>query len=363
MSTSISFEKVAECLYRNPSSRAYYALVKVKGKQHKRSLKTTELAEAKRKLRDYRAEVEVTTPGAGKVTVRDVCQKYLRTVKDQAGKTQFNKEIMLAKAEKHMGDKPVRNLKKSDVLEWLASLPIGTSWRNQHLRAIRAALKLAVDDGTIYRSPLEGVKEKKVSRPIRTTPTLEEFQAIVDSIRSQLQSDTREESADYVEFMGLAGLGQAEAASLTWGDVSFDRGQMITYRHKTKQGFAVPIYPQVLALLEKRWKRATGLNSGKSPAPDTKVFSVRDAKVAIASACKRLGLTHYSSRSFRRLFITMAIERRIDVKVIAEWQGHKDGGKLILDTYSHVRPAHSAEMAKLMTMEKPSNVIPMEGVA
>jgi hypothetical protein len=59
----------------------------------------------------------------------------------------------------------------------------------------------------------------------------------------------------------------------------------------------------------------------------------------------------------------MAIERRIDVKVIAEWQGHKDGGKLILDTYSHVRPAHSAEMAKLMTMEKPSNVIPMEGVA
>ena len=363
MSTSISFEKVAECLYRNPSSRAYYALVKVKGKQHKRSLKTTDLAEAKRKLRDYRAEVEVTTPGAGKVTVRDVCQKYLRTVKDQAGKTQFNKEIMLAKAEKHMGDKPVRNLKKSDVLEWLASLPIGTSWRNQHLRAIRAALKLAVDDGTIYRSPLEGVKEKKVSRPIRTTPTLEEFQAIVDSIRSQLQSDTREESADYVEFMGLAGLGQAEAASLTWGDVSFDRGQMITYRHKTKQGFAVPIYPQVLALLEKRWKRATGLNGGKSPAPDTKVFSVRDAKVAIASACKRLGLTNYSSRSFRRLFITMAIERRIDVKVIAEWQGHKDGGKLILDTYSHVRPAHSAEMAKLMTMEKPSNVIPMEGVA
>ena len=363
MSTSTSFEKIAECLYRNPSSRTYYALVKVKGKQHKRSLKTLDLAEAKRKLRDYRAEVEVTAPGAGKVTLRDVCQKYLKTVKDQAGKTQFNKEIMLAKAEEHMGDKPVRNLKKSDVLEWLASLPIGTSWRNQHLRALRAALKLAVDDGMIYRSPLEGVREKKVSRPIRTTPTLEEFRAIVASIRSQLQSDTREESADYVEFMGLAGLGQAEAASLTWGDVNFERGQIITYRHKTKQGFAVPIYPQVVSLLEKRLKRAVELNEGKPPAPDTKVFSVRDAKKAIESACTRLGFARYSSRSFRRLFITMAIERGIDVKVIAEWQGHKDGGKLILDTYSHVRPAHSAEMAKLMTMEKPSNVIPMESAA
>ncbi len=252
---------------------------------------------------------------------------------------------------------PVRNLKKSDILEWLASLQLGTSWQNQHLRAIRAALKLAVDDGIIYRSPLEGVKEKKVSRPIRATPTFEEFQSIVDSIRNQRLSDTAHESADYVEFMGLAGLGLAEASSLAWGDVNFDRGQMITYRHKTKQGFAVPIYPQVLALLKKRWKRAVELNGGNAPASDAKVFSVRDAKKAIESACTRLGVARYSSRSFRRLFITTAIERGVDVKVIAAWQGHRDGGKLILDTYSHVRPAHSEQMAKLMTMEKPPNVV------
>jgi len=367
MSNSTSFEKKAECLYlyRNPAlkTKTYYALVKVKGKQHKRSLKTTDLAEAKRKLRDYRTEVEAATPGAGKVTVRDLCQKYLLTIKDQSDSTRLNKEIMLAKVEKRWGDTLVRNLKKSDIQAWLAGLKLGTSWRNQHLRSLRAALRLAVDDGVIYRSPLDGVKGKKVSRPIRRTPSFEEFQAIVDSIRSQRLSDTAHESADYVEFMGLAGLGQAEASSLAWGDVNFDRGQMITYRHKTKQGFAVPIYPQVLALLEKRWKLATDLNAGKPPASNTKVFTVRDAKKAIESACTRLKLPRYSSRSFRRLFITTAIERGVDVKVIAEWQGHRDGGKLILDTYSHVRPAHSAEMAKLMTMEKPSNVIPMKGAA
>jgi integrase len=357
MSTSPLFEKVAECLYRNPSSRTYYALVKVKGKQHKRSLKTTDLAEAKRKLRDYRAEVEVTTPGAGKVTVRQVCEKYLQTIQDQAESTRVNKEIMLKKAQQHWGDTPVRNLKKSDVLEWLASLKLGTSWQNQHLRALRAALRLAVDDGVIYRSPLEGVKEKKVARPIRATPTFQEFQAIVDSIRSQRLSDTAHESADYVEFMGLAGLGLAEASALTWGDVNWKRGQMTTFRHKTKQGCAVPIYPQVLPLLQKRLKLAVASNGGNSPAPATKVFSVQDAKKAIEGACSRLGIMRYSSRSFRRLFITMAIERGVDVKVIAEWQGHRDGGKLILDTYSHVRPAHSDQMAKLMTMEKPSNVV------
>jgi hypothetical protein len=38
----------------------------------------------------------------------------------------------------------------------------------------------------------------------------------------------------------------------------------------------------------------------------------------------------------------------------AQWQGHRDGGKLILDTYSHVRPADSAQMARLMQAELPA---------
>ena len=57
------------------------------------------------------------------------------------------------------------------------------------------------------------------------------------------------------------------------------------------------------------------------------------------------------------MFITRAIEKGIDVKVIAQWQGHKDGGKLILDTYSHVNPIHSHRMAKLMTNDVPENIV------
>jgi hypothetical protein len=49
----------------------------------------------------------------------------------------------------------------------------------------------------------------------------------------------------------------------------------------------------------------------------------------------------------------------VNVKVIADWQGHRDGGKLILDTYSHVRPVHSQRMAQLMTNEEPENLVQM----
>lgn len=82
---------------------------------------------------------------------------------------------------------------------------------------------------------------------------------------------------------------------------------------------------------------------------DAKLLEISEAKHAIESACRRLHYPNYTQRSFRRMFITDALERGVDVKTIAEWQGHKDGGKLILDTYSHVRRPHHDRMAELMT--------------
>jgi hypothetical protein len=48
------------------------------------------------------------------------------------------------------------------------------------------------------------------------------------------------------------------------------------------------------------------------------------------------------------MFITRAIEKGVDVKVIAEWQGYVDSGVLILQSYSHVNRAHSIQMAQLI---------------
>ena len=124
---------------------------------------------------------------------------------------------------------------------------------------------------------------------------------------------------------------------------------MITFRHKTRTGFVVPIFPQLRPLLEKLYSERRS--------DEGAVFAIRDAKKALGGACRRLKLPNFSHRSFRRMFITRAIELGVDVKVIAEWQGHRDGGKLILDTYSHVRAAHNMRMAQLMTDQEPENVL------
>ena len=114
------------------------------------------------------------------------------------------------------------------------------------------------------------------------------------------------------------------------------------------------MFPQVRALVEK-------LCSGK--AHHERLFKHDDAAKALSNACKRLGLPPFTHRALRRMFIVRAIERGVDVKVIAEWQGHRDGGKLILNTYSHVRRPHSERMAALMTDGEPENVIPITAQA
>ena len=199
-------------------------------------------------------------------------------------------------------------------------------------------------------------RRTKLAKPIRATPSFEEFKAIVESIRSQkFNGHDAEESADFVEFLGLAGLGKAEAAALRQSDIDWQREKITTFRHKTKSGFAIPIYPQLKPLLLRR---------RRDDAPNERVFRINRADSAIANACRRLNLPRYSHLSFRRMFITRAIERGIDVRVLSEWQSHKDGGKLILDTYSHVNRAHSHRMAQLMTDGLPEeNVIPLPRAA
>ncbi|HEV3243876.1 MAG TPA: tyrosine-type recombinase/integrase [Chthoniobacterales bacterium] len=219
---------------------------------------------------------------------------------------------------------------------------------------MREVFEMAVRDRIRPDSPAAHLKSAKREKPIRLTPTFEQFKAIIADVRAQKFNADAQDSADFLEFLGLAGLGQAEASSLRRYDVDLEAGQIITFRHKTKTGFAIPIYPQVRPLLERLCK-------GKSN--NHHIFKVSDAKKALANASQRLGFPPFTQRSLRRMFITRAIERGVDVKVIAEWQAHKDGGKLILDTYSHVNRVHSQQMAQRMTDGEPENVISIRSSA
>jgi integrase len=370
-----AFRNVGECLYR--LNGWYYARFKRNGKEIKQSLRTKGWVTAKRELKRVMEEQGQLDPSLAKLTLAQLCDRYLETLSGLKPKTLKQKTSVVEKIKKHWPTGKtvqVAKIKPTECDRWLARYRsdscsgkrgFGIASRNFYVQVLKEVFDVAVCDKVIAASPArqrandarqrERLRYMKRGKPIRRTPTWEQFQAIVESIRSQVFNHDADESADFVEFLGLAGLGQAEASALEWPDINWQGGQIITFRHKTSEGFAVPLFPQLRPLLERRYAQRAG---------DDRVFKIKDAKRAIAAACKRLKMPAYSHRSFRRMFITRAIELGIDVKTIADWQGHKDGGKLILDTYSHVRSVHSQRMAQLMRTEQPDNVIAMkEGAA
>jgi integrase len=346
-------------LYRYEPSGSYFACVRYGGRLYRRSLATDDFQLAKRKLTDFRRDLESTDPRSGNTSFGRAMENFERTVRGAPG-TKANKRLALKKirarwyetddSEKRIYRLPLRHIKPSDVEAWLERTcgSAGVAHRNDMLSVLRAVFDLAVRDGVISQSPAAGLKYQKRPKPIRLTPTFEQFRALVTDVRAQTFNRDRDDSADFVEFMGLAGLGQAEMASLTRADVDLRAGSITLFRHKTAKAFTVPIFPQIQALVEH-------LCEGK--AHHERLFAIHEARKALGNACKRLGFPAFTHRSLRRMFIPRAIERGVDVKVIAEWQGHRDGGKLILDTYSHVNPSHSQRMARLMSDEEPANVV------
>lgn len=154
--------------------------------------------------------------------------------------------------------------------------------------------------------------------------------------------------------MGLAGLGQAEAWALIWDDVDWLQNQIRVRRHKTDVRFQIPIYPHLRPLLEGMFKKA-----GNTAVPAARIFRFRNGKKALDGACTRLGFKHFTPRNLRQCLIRRLWQPSVDKKHIAKWQGHQDGGQLIMETYTEVFGSDDDEyerhqLAKLLPTHTPA---------
>src|SRR5437762_3923195 len=78
---SQELKKVGQCLYRN-GRKTYFALIKVGGKQIKRSLKTTDMAIAKRSLAELRSKAERLHGKENRnIRFEELAQNWLESIK------------------------------------------------------------------------------------------------------------------------------------------------------------------------------------------------------------------------------------------------------------------------------------------
>jgi integrase len=321
-------------------------------------LDTTDLPLARRKLQEFRRDLELTDPELARRTLESQAERFLPTVAGSPS-TLYNVRYAIKRLLADWPQKSPRllsKIRKGDCEQWVASYGhLASSTINSYISYAANFFELAVTDGAIARSPMDGITYRKRGKPVRLTPTTEQFEAIVEDLKTQSHNGHGAgESADYIALSGLLGLGQAELSGIQRQHIDIAAGTIQLFRRKTKQSFPIPIYPQAREIVERRLSKL-------SADPETQLLTFKNCRSALAGACKRLKYPHFEVRALRRYFITQALRRGVDVPTVAIWQGHRDGGKLILATYAdEVRLDHSLRMSKLMSAAKADNAIPME---
>src|SRR6266478_6060231 len=150
------FEKVGECLYRYSSNGVYYGRIRVEGKEIKRSLETSDPAIARRELARFKNEQRQIDRSQGKLTLAELCDRYLKTVQHQKPKTVEGKTCIVGRIK---ADWPtgrftqVGKIRPSDVELWLSRYRFGSASRNLHISCVKEIFSLAMRDRMIATSP------------------------------------------------------------------------------------------------------------------------------------------------------------------------------------------------------------------
>ena len=323
-------------LYRHTGNGNYLGSKKVDGKKVEKSLRTTDRKIAERKLAEWFRSLTLVNRELERTTLDGLINMFLKTHVGKSVATQKTNLSVIAAFKKTWSyglDIEVRHVRPSQLDEWLAKHErrLKNTSYNRYAGFLKQLFEIAVKDRIIVDSPFKLVttRWKRPQKPVRRVPTIAEFEAIVASIRTQPFSDHAEATADFIEFLGLAGLGQAEASALTWGDINWDDECISVRRVKTDTRFSIPIYSHLRPLLLK-------LRMNTKALPTARVLKIKDGKKALATACRRLKLPHFTQRNIRQCLIRRLWQAGVDRKLIAKWQGHQDGGQLVMDTYTEV---------------------------
>lgn len=324
----------------------YYWQAKIGGKSRRGSLETKSKSVAKTRLRGYMDAARARLEGEsveGLETLGDWLAEWLRREKARPSIKPGTKQDYEKKAKAIEGcevmAKSFRLVSSGDCREWWSSLcdEVGAITANARLRVFKAVIKLALDETGRMDDPSKGLNRKPVKKRVRTMPTAETVRAVAETIRAQGKRHSRE-CAAMVEFAAYSGMRPAEVAAVRGEDISGDwlavrGGEDGTKNHEER---LVPINRALRSVIERE-----GFDEREG-----RLFAIKSPTRALRAACARLGVDSVTPYTLRHFFATSCMEAGIDVATVADWMGHKDGGVLLLKTYTHVRRAHSLREAE-----------------
>jgi len=346
---------IAKNLYQHENG-TYYSLHRRGSRQFKKSLGTKDRALAKALLRQSASAAtgvlcRDTNAGSGTAPLSDptavLRPDFLVAVEQHEQNTAFaspstarnlqtRKRTMLRFCTAWSEFQPVSIWKRFDAEGWISA-------QNQLRWYLRSFSNFCVNQGWLSASQIAGKIPRKTVPPRRIqipSPQL------VSDLLLMCEAENKE-CGEFIRWMALSGLRLSGAAGIDWSEISFSLGE---YKRRMKGGseVVIPLLPEALGLLEKRW-----LASGQ---PKTGlVFSLGDARIKRVRRLLRkyavglgIGLTY--PHALRHHFASVAFAAGFSAGEVALMLGHKDGGALALRVYGHVIPSQLKQKVSTLRM-------------
>jgi integrase len=163
------------------------------------------------------------TTGHGE-TVGDRLELWLGVQTGKAFSTRKGYRVACDWWTQHIGAKPLKALKHSDILAALATEPAWSGkTRNNKTSVLRLVLELAMRDGVISSSPIEGLESAEHQRRPPDPFDRDEAETIISGLRKHYG----EEIANYFGFKFYTGLRTSESLAIKWDAIDFRRQEML----------------------------------------------------------------------------------------------------------------------------------------
>jgi integrase len=352
-STQSSWKKTAYSnLVRYVASGTYFIRARVNGKLIRESLETDVLSVAKLKMDDrlkvLRGQAKVTR--AGKMTFAQAAEAYKASVASDTdlkpASKSYRTDVLKSIVRTWPGveAREVIKITEEDCEEWSEryAAEYSATRFNGAIQTLRAVFNLGIKRGAIAHNPAGKLEQKTVKKKNLTLPSHDQFLKILEIMNARNYLSPG--SGDLVRLLAYSGMRKSEAQNLEWTDVDFEKGRIYVKGDPetgTKNGErrTVPMIEDLRELLSRiHTVGATG-----------RVIPLNECRYSLETACKLAGCSRITHHDLRHLFATRCIEAGVDIPTVSRWLGHKDGGKLAMLTYGHLRDDHSVAMAQKVT--------------
>src|SRR5437016_1903184 len=238
--------KVGECLYRNGHG-VYFAWFSVRGKQLKRSLKTSDKELARRRLAELR-KIAARLHGSENRNLRfeEVVRSWLESIQGGLKTSTYRRRVVcINQLMPFFKTIPMRSITSADIEKWKLRRGVSIAARtfNKELETLNHVIRYARDvKGILLDNPAEKVRNRKAAVTTIGIPSKDQFRGIVAELRNEPQA-VRSGAAVFGEFLTYSGLRLGEGREVRWRDVNFELNTLLVAGGETRKKILETVRP------------------------------------------------------------------------------------------------------------------------